>query len=111
MRLKHGYLALCILGMLLPYLAFWPFLRQHGLDLELFLRQLFATPVSGFFVMDVLVSTLVVWVLVLADGSRAGIRHRWAPLLASLTVGVSLALPLYLYLRETTGKSLSASAR
>jgi hypothetical protein len=27
-------------------------------------------------------------------------RRRWLPLVALLTVGVSLALPLFLYLRE-----------
>jgi hypothetical protein len=29
------------------------------------------------------------------------LRHLWWPLLGLLTVGVSLALPLFLYLRES----------
>ena len=78
MKPKAVYLALCVLGTVLPYTRFLPFLREHGLNLRLFLEQLFATPISGFFAM----------------------KHLWAPLAANLAVGVSLGLPLFLYLRE-----------
>jgi len=40
------------------------------------------------------------WVFVLVDGRRTGVRHRWAPIAANLAVGVSLGLPLYLFMRE-----------
>ena len=100
MRPKHVYLVLCVAGILLPYSQFIPFLREQGLDLNLFLAQLFANRVSGFFGMDVIVSSLVLWVFVSVDGRRYGVRHLWAPILANLAVGVSLGLPLFLYLRE-----------
>lgn len=108
MSAKNLYLVLCLLGTVLPYSQFIPFLRDHGLDLRLFLQQLFSTPVSGFFGMDVLVSSLVLWVFVYTEGRRAGIRRLWAPVLANLTVGVSLGLPLFLYQRERRGGSRSA---
>ncbi|HEU5304179.1 MAG TPA: YciI-like protein [Gemmatimonadales bacterium] len=98
---RHLYLGLCILGTVLPLSQFLPFLREHGLDPSLFVQQLFATPVSGFFGMDVLVSSLVLWVFVYTDGRRERIRQLWAPIAANLTVGVSLGLPLFLYQRET----------
>ena len=101
MRPKHVYLVLCVAGILLPYSQFIPFLREHGLDLNLFFAQLFANRVSGFFGMDVIVSSLVLWVFVYVDGRRYGVRRLWAPILANLAVGVSLGLPLFLYLRET----------
>jgi hypothetical protein len=100
MKPKGWYLALCILGTLLPYSQFIPFLRQHGLDLHLFFSQLFANRISGFFGLDVMVSSLVLWVFVYVDGRRYGVRALWAPVLANLAVGVSLGLPLFLYLRE-----------
>jgi hypothetical protein len=100
MRPKPAYLALCIAGTLLPYSQFIPFLREHGLDLRLSLEQLFANRISGFFAMDVIVSSLVLWLFVFADGRRYRVRHLWAPIAASLAVGVSLGLPLFLYLRE-----------
>ena len=100
MTLKGLYLALCILGTVLPYSQFLPFLREHGLDPWLFLDLLFANSVSGFFAMDVLVSSLVLWVLVFAEGRRTGMKHLWAPIVANVAVGVSLGLPLFLYMRE-----------
>jgi hypothetical protein len=100
MRVKHVYLLLCIAGTVLPLWQFLPFVREHGLDAGLFVRQLFATPVGGFFGMDVIVSSMVLWVFVFAEGRRRGGRHLWAPIAASLAVGVSLGLPLFLYLRE-----------
>ena len=100
MRLKNLYLVLCVAGTALPYSQFIPFLRAHGLNLQLFFQQLFSTRIGGFFGMDVIVSSMVLWVLVLTEGRRVGVRHLWAPIAASLAVGVSLGLPLFLYLRE-----------
>ena len=50
--------------------------------------------------MDVLVSAVALLVFVRFENSRTRIPGRWLPLIAVLTVGVSLALPLFLYLRE-----------
>jgi hypothetical protein len=97
---KRWYLALCVAGTVLPSWQLWPFIRDHGLDLPLFFTQLFASPVSSFFGMDVIVSSVVLWVFVFTEGRRIGARHLWAPIVANFIVGVSLGLPLFLYLRE-----------
>ena len=100
MKPKTAYLALCVAGTVIPYTQFLPFVREHGLDLRLFVEQLFSTRIGAFFGLDVLVSSLVLWMFVRVDGRRDGVRHLWAPIVASLVVGVSLGLPLFLYLRE-----------
>ena len=100
MNLKSLYLGFCVAGTLLPCWQFLPFLRDHGLNMKAFFEQLFASPVSGFFGMDVIVSSIVLWVFVLTEGRRAGVKPLWAPVAANLAVGVSLGLPLFLYLRE-----------
>jgi hypothetical protein len=100
MRPKHLYLALCIVGTLLPLAAFLPFLRAHGLDASEFLAQLFATPVSSFFGWDVIVSSAALWTFVLLEGRRLGMAGLWAPIAGNLAVGVSLGLPLFLFMRE-----------
>ncbi len=100
MKPKHLYLALCIMGTVLPYSHFIPFVREHGLDLRLFFEQLFANHIGGFFGMDVIVSSVVLWVFVCIEGRRADVKHLWAPIAANFAVGVSLGLPLFLYLRE-----------
>jgi len=43
---------------------------------------------------------VVLWALVVIEGRRAGVKHLWAPIAANLAVGVSLGLPLFLYMRE-----------
>jgi len=100
MRPATRYLLLCIAGLVLPYFQLIPFLREHGPDFGLFFQQLFSTRIGAFFAWDVIVSSVVLWVFVLGEGRRAGVKHLWAPLVANLAVGVSLGLPLFLYLRE-----------
>lgn len=100
MQAKSLYIVLCVVGTILPYSQFIPFLREHGLDLRLVLEQLFSNRIGGFFGMDVIASSLALWVFVFAEGRRAGVRHLWAPIAANLAVGVSLGLPLFLYMRE-----------
>jgi hypothetical protein len=100
MKPKHLYLILAVVGTVLPLSQFLPFLRDHGLDVSLFMEQLFATRIGAFFGFDVLVSAIVLWVFVYLEGRRISISRRWAPVLATVLVGVSLGLPLFLYLRE-----------
>jgi Terpene cyclase DEP1 len=100
MKPRSLYLALCVAGTVLPYSQLLPFLREHGLDLRLFVAQLFSNHIGGFFGWDVIVSSLVLWAFVVIEGRRAGMKHLWAPIAANLAVGVSLGLPLFLYMRE-----------
>lgn len=115
MKRKTVYLAFCALGILLPYSQFVPWVvAHHGLPLGLFLRELFANRIGGFFGMDVLVSAAVLFFFVRREGPRLRVPHLWQPIAGTLTVGVSLGLPLFLYLREgameSTGGTASASA-
>ncbi len=100
MKPRRIYLSLCVLGILIPYTQFVPFVREHGFDIPLLVDQLFSTHIGGFFGLDVIVSTVVLWCFVYFEGHRAKMKQLWLPILASLTVGVSLALPLFLYMRE-----------
>ena len=98
---KIIYLILCIIGAVLPYSQLFPFLRDHGLDISLLVQQLFANSVSGFFGLDVIVSSLVLWVFVYSEGTRLRMGHLWVYVVANLIVGVSLGLPLFLLVRES----------
>jgi uncharacterized protein DUF2834 len=100
MKLKTVYLLLCVMGVILPYGEFVPWVLRNGLKMQGFFQLLFANRVSAFFAMDVLVSSLVLWLFVRTEGRRLGVRRLWLPLLGLLTVGVSLGFPLFLYLRE-----------
>lgn len=100
MNLKGIYLALCIAGTILPLWEFSPWVLEHGLNIPLFIEHMFPNPVAGAFSIDVLISTVVLWVFVLTEGPRLRVPHLWAPLLANVVAGVSSGLPLFLYLRE-----------
>jgi len=108
MKPKAVYLALCVIGAVLPYSLFVPFLLENGLDLPLIVEQMFANRISGSFALDVIVSSIVFWVFVFVEGRRTGIERLWAPIAANVIVGLSLGLPLFLYLRE---RRLEATSR
>lgn len=98
--LQGTYLILCILGIALPYSQFIPFLFENGLNLELFFEQLFTNRISAFFGMDVVASSLVLWTFVWFEGSRLKMKSLWIYIASNLLVGVSLALPLFLLMRQ-----------
>ena len=101
MNRKSAYLVFCVLAVALPYWQFVPWVvAEHGVPLGLFFRDLFANRIGGFFGMDVLVSAVALIFFVRREGKRLGVRHLWLPIAGTLTVGISLGLPLFLYLRE-----------
>ena len=94
------YLAAAILGTILPLSQLFPFFVEHGLDMKLFHNQLFQNHVSAFFGMDVIVSSVVLWLFVFSEGPRLRMRNLWLYVVCNLLVGVSMALPLFLFFRE-----------
>jgi hypothetical protein len=94
------YLLLCIVGFAAPYAAFVPWLVEHGLDGRLFLQHLFANRISAFFALDLVVSAAALLWFSALESRRLRLHSRWIVLAATLLVGVSLGLPLFLYLRE-----------
>jgi hypothetical protein len=102
---EYLYLLLCIAGTILPYSQFLPFLTEHGFDPRLLLEQMFANRISAFFGLDVIVSSVVLWAFVFSEGPRRKMSHLWVYLFCNLIVGVSLAFPLFLYMRERKMKA------
>jgi len=100
MKLKTIYLGLCVVGFELPYWQFIPWVAATGFNVTMLVQQLFANRISSFFALDVLVSSVVLVVFMNTESARLKFSARGLPLIALLTVGVSLALPLYLYMRE-----------
>ncbi|MFN3199475.1 MAG: DUF2834 domain-containing protein [Bradymonadia bacterium] len=104
--MKHLYLALAVLGTVVPLAIFAPWFTTHGLDVPLLVQEMFSTTVSSFFSTDLIISALVVFVLV-GRGMRRGIPHVWLAALGTVSVGVSLGLPLYLYLEARHEETVS----
>jgi hypothetical protein len=100
MRPRTIYALLAVAGTVLPLWQLVRFLSRYGPDAGEFVSQLFGTPIASFFAIDVIVSSIVLITFVLIDGSRRGMKTLWLPIVANLLVGVSLALPLFLWMRE-----------
>jgi uncharacterized protein DUF2834 len=100
MKPKTIYLVLCIVGAIVPYAVFLPWVARHGLPPGLLIREIFANRAAGSFAADVILSSVAFWVFVAIEGRRAGIPLPWLPIAANIVVGLSLGLPLFLYMRE-----------
>lgn len=102
---KNVYLALCVLGAIIPIAVFVPFALENGPDMGLFVKEMFATRVASFLSADLLLSSLALWVFLFFEIRTRRIKYWWLAILANFLVGLSLALPLFLWLRETSGNS------
>ena len=98
--MKSFYMVCCLIGIVLPYWQFLPWLAEHGFaPIELVIEAA-STRISAFAWLDVLVSAVVLLTFVDVESKRLNMKYRWAPWIATLTVGVSLGLPLFLLLRD-----------
>lgn len=77
-----------------------PFLAARGLDTHLFFEQLFANRVTGFFAMDVIVSSFIFRLFVFFERRRLRIKKLMVYVVCNLPIGVSLTVPLFVYFRE-----------
>ncbi|MFN8383723.1 MAG: DUF2834 domain-containing protein [Anaerolineales bacterium] len=98
-NLKIFYIISAILGTVIPWVFFAQFFIKEGFNLSVIIQNLFANGAAGGFSADVLISIVIFLVWSFADAKKHTIQNWWLVLPASFTVGLSLALPLYLILR------------
>ena len=96
MEIVYG--TLWVAGTALPLSQFLPWLAEHGLDVRLFVAELFANRITAFFTWDVIVAVVVLLVISVTDRELPARQRLWVAI-ASL-LGASCGLPLYLILRE-----------
>ena len=98
--MKSFYLALAIIGLVLPYFFFLSFVAGNGLNGGLLLRELFGTKISASFATDLLISGLAFLGYVRTEAARLRVPYWGFYVGAMLIVGLSFAFPLFLYVRE-----------
>ena len=92
------YLILAIIGAVVPYLFFINYFASYGLDLGRFIEGLFANGAAGGFTADLLITSAVFWLYMFnRRGRDAGAPAPWGFIVLNLTIGLSCALPAYLY--------------
>ena len=102
MTKKNIYLILAIIGFIAPYYFFLQLPGENGFNLPFLIQPLFANNLLRGVAMDLTVSVIVFWVYVFVEADRLQMKNPWLYLPATLFVGLSFALPLFLYFRERT---------
>ena len=92
--MKNIYLIMAIAGAVVPMIFFIDFMGAAGLDLVTFISALFVNGAAGGFAADLLISSAVFWIYMF---SRADGPKPWLFVLLNLTIGLSCALPAYLF--------------
>jgi len=100
--MKNTYLLLAVLGGIIPYLFFFQFIQVEGLNFPLFIQSLFANGAAGGFSADLLITSLVFWVFMFVESKKANTPKPTLFIVLNLTIGLSCALPAYLYAKART---------
>jgi hypothetical protein len=100
MSKKDIYLVLAVIGFIAPYYFFLQIPPESASHLPALIQPLFATSFTKGVAMDLTISVIAFWVFVFTEANRLQMKNPWLYLLATLLVGMSFALPLFLYFRE-----------
>jgi len=98
--MRTVYLLGAIVGAVVPLVFLGLFVAESGLTLTSFARALYANHAAGMFSTDLLISSFVFWVFFFREGAARGMSHLWVYVACNLAIGLSLALPLFLYVRK-----------
>ena len=103
--MKTLYLVLAVVGTVGPYVFFTQYFAASGLSPVAFLAAAFVNGSAGGFAVDVIVSSVAFCTWLAAERAP----RTWLYVLLNLTIGLSCALPLYLYFREARAPQASAA--
>ncbi len=97
--MKKIYLLAAVVGAIVPYAFFFNFIQLNGVDLPKFASALFVNGAVGGFSADLLISSFVFWGFMFQQHQRSGPKP-WIFIVLNLLIGLSCALPAYLYVSE-----------
>lgn len=98
--MKRIYLSLAIIGAIVPYIFFFQFIQLEGLNIPGFISGLFANGAAAGFSADLLLSSFIFWLFMFLQVNEADGPKPYLFIVLNLSIGLSCALPAYLYARE-----------
>lgn len=101
--MKKLFLILAVIGAILPYLFFIQHISNEGLSPSKLTAAVFANSAAGAFTTDLLLSSEIFWIFMFLERSRAKGSNPLLFILLNCFIGLSCALPAYLYAREGAG--------
>ena len=99
MSKQNIYLTLALLGILLPYTIFFPWLLEHGLDFSLLFSEFSVNAVAATAGLDILVTTVALLIFIIFESQKLGMKNIYIPLVATM-IGIAFGLALFLFMRE-----------
>jgi len=103
--MKKAYLFLAIIGAIVPYIFFIQHFSGSGFGVVEFIEALFVNSAAGGFTADLLITSLVFWVAMYHRRHAGKGPNPLVFVVLNLTIGLSCALPAYLY--ATAGESIA----
>lgn len=98
--MKSFYLFAAVIGAIVPGIFFAQFIQLNGLDLSAFVSALFVNGAAGGFSSDLLISSFVFWAYMFQQMKNNPTTKPWLFMALNLGIGLSCALPAYLYVKE-----------
>jgi hypothetical protein len=99
MRIRTFYLIATIVGGIAPYGVYFGYLAAFPGSAGA-LSLAWGSAIAAATLVDFSISCLVFWPFLYVESTRLNIRYWWAFIPANLIIGLSFALPAFLYVRE-----------
>lgn len=97
--MKAFYLLLAIVGAITPYAVYFGYLEWvPGSSSALSLA--WGSPIAAATLADFTIACIAFWPFLITESRRLGMRHWWFYILTNIFIGLSFALPAFLYMRE-----------
>lgn len=98
--MKNIYLVAAIIGAVIPCFFFFQFIQLNGVNLSAFISALFVNGAAGGFSADLLISSFVFWLFMFQQQKKGNAPKPCLFIALNLAIGLSCALPAYLYAAE-----------
>jgi len=98
--MKKLYLGLAILGAVVPYAFLFQFLTAGGFSAAKVLSAPFVNGAAGAFTADLLLASLIFWIYMFRERRVSAGPRPFLFIALNLIIGLSCALPAYLFARE-----------
>lgn len=101
--MKHVYLVAAIVGAVVPMIFFAQFFSQSPAGGADFIPALFVNGAVSGFTADLLITSFVFWLFMFNRREKG--PNPWLYIVLNLFIGLSCALPAYLYAEKEKGQA------
>lgn len=97
--MRAFYLVLAVIGAIAPFAVYFGYLNYvPGANGALSLA--WGNPIAAATLTDFTIGCIAFWAFAITESRRLGLRNVWFYLVANIFIGLSFALPAFLYMRE-----------